>query len=315
MFNIQEDSFGSLTQLELSNVYTGEYVTIIHDYGTAINELVLNANGKNHAIIRGTNTHKDMVGQKWFKGAKLFPFPNRIKDGKYTFNGKDYQLPINEEARHNALHGFVFNKPFELVSHEENTDFVTVEFELNYLGKFDGYPFPFRLSIAYTLSEDGLECQTIIKNTGTTAMPVGDGWHPYFKTGSKVDYLQLTLPACKVLEVDDRLIPTCKQTNFDKFESGALIGQQEFDTAMVLEVTGDIVTTELLDTQRNLKISLWQETGVNKYNYLQLYIPADRQSIAIEPMTCAPDAFNNGLGLISLQPNEVIKTAYGVSVK
>ena len=315
MFNIQEEAFGSLTQLELSNVLTGEYVTIIHDYGTLVNDLVLKSNGKNYSILRGTNTDHDIVGKKWFKGAKLSPFPNRIRDGAYSFNRKKYQLPITEEARHNALHGFIYNKPFELIAHEEGTEHASVEFEYNYGGKIEGYPFPYRISMVYTLSVDGFECETCIKNTGKDAMPVGDGWHPYFKTGTMVDQLQLLLPKCKRLLLDKRMIANGKRTAFNDFDVMSKIGPQEFDTPFELENTGNILSTELFDAQRNLKITLWQETGTNKYNYLQIYIPPDRQSIAIEPMTCEPDAFNNGGGLITLKPNEVIKASYGVSVK
>ena len=315
MFNITEDSFGTLTQIELNNVITGEYATIIHDYGTAINELVLESNGKKHSILRSTNTHHDMVGKNWFKGAKLFPFPNRIKDGLYTFNGKEYKLAINEEARHNALHGFVYNKPFDLVTHEEKGSYVATEMEYVSHGKTPGYPFPFLLSLVYSLSEDGFECKTTCKNTGKEPMPMGDGWHPYFKTGISVDKLQLLLPKGKELLCDDRLIPTGKTKAFTKFDSLALIGNQQFDTAFELDVDGDIATTELVDTVNNLKISLWQETGKNKYNFLQVYIPPDRQSIAIEPMTCAPNAFNNHQGLIVLKPGEVFSASYGVSLK
>lgn len=317
MFTIQEDSFGSLTQLELTNVLTGEYVTIIHDYGTCVNEMVLQANGKNYSIIRGTNDSRTMVNKKWFKSAKLTPYPNRVKDGKYSFNGNSYQLSINDEERKNAMHGFVFDKPFELISHKEGQEECSVELEYTYTGKQQGYPFPFRLNIIYVFSEDGLECETILTNTGKDNMPLGDGWHPYFKTGTKIDRMQLAMPPCKQLETDNRLIPTGKTKDFNKFiDDLEQIGNQEFDTCFLLEDNGDDTATfELYDPDRDIYISLWQETGKGKYNYTQLYIPPDRQSIAIEPMTCAPDAFNNGMGLQTLAPGEAFRGRYGISLR
>lgn len=317
MFKIQEDSFGNLTQLEINNVLSGEYVTIIHDYGTNINELVLHANRKNIPLLRGTNDSKDMTKKQWFKGAKLAPFPNRIKDGKYSFNGKEYTLPKNESNKKNSLHGFMFNKAFDLISHSESSTEGNVEFEYTHNGKLDGFPFPFRMNIVYALSEDGFECVTTVRNIGTEPMPFGDGWHPYFKTGTLVDRLQLILPECEEMEVDENLIPTGKTKPYSRFNELETIGKTNFDTPFVIKTNPkeDTAYVQLYDPDRDFQITLWQETGNNKYNYFQLYIPEDRQSIAIEPMTCAPDAFNNGIGLITLQPGESFTGTYGVTLK
>lgn len=317
MFKIQEDSFGNLTQMELNNVLSGEYVTIIHDYGTNINELVLQANKKNIPLLRGTNDSREMAKKQWFKGAKLAPFPNRVKDGKYKFNGKDYQMPRNGDAKKNSIHGFLFNKPFDLISHSESSTECNVEFEFTHNGKHEGYPFPFRMNIVYALSEDGFECVTTVKNMGKEAMPFGDGWHPYFKTGTLVDRLQLILPDCEELEVDGGLIPTGKKKPYTRFSDLETIGKTEFDTPFAIKVRerDDTAYIQLYDPDRNFQITLWQEVGKNKYNYFQIYIPQDRQSIAIEPMTCAPDAFNNGIGLIVLEPGESFTGTYGVTLK
>lgn len=316
MFKIQEDSLGRLTQLELHNVLTGEYATIIHDHGTTINELVLNVNGKNISVLQSSNDSKTITNKEWFKGAKLSPFPNRIAGGKYSFNGESYKLRTNDSKGNNALHGFVFNKPFELVGHSEGQFECSAEFSYAHNGKDAGFPFPFKINIEYVFSQDGLECETNIVNTGTTPMPLGDGWHPYFKTGTKADRLQLCLPKAKLVELDDNLIPTGKLLEFKDFEDCLVaIGNREFDTCLALETNGhDTTYFELYDPDRDISLSIWQESGPGKYNYVQLYIPQDRQSIAIEPMTCAPDAFNNNMGLITLQPGEKFNGKYGVGI-
>lgn len=318
MFKIQEDSLGKLTQMELTNVLTGEYVTIIHDYGTCINELVLKANGKNTSLLLSSNDAKTILNHDWFKGAKLSPFPNRVKGGKFSFNGTEYQLPTNDSKGKNALHGFIFNKAFELDAHNETPYECSVEFSYAYNGKSKGFPFPFKIRLAYIFSGDGLECETTVTNMGTEAMPMGDGFHPYFKTGTKVDRLQLCLPKAQEVELGPDLIPTGKLKPFNDFEDSLVaIGSREFDTCLALDVSqaDDVAHIELYDPDRDLFINLWQETGAQKYNYLQLYIPADRQSIAIEPMTCAPDALNNGMGLITLEPGEKFSAKYGITLK
>lgn len=318
MFKINEDSFGSLTQLELSNMLTGEYATILHDYGTCVNELVLNVNGKNRSLMKGTKDPKEISGKQWFKSAKMAPFPNRIRDGKYSFNGQDYQLPLNDTKLGNAIHGFVFDKVFELLSHDESQTECSVELQYSYNGKMEGFPFPFKMNLTYILSDDGLECETLVVNTGQQPMPFGDGWHPYFQTNNKVDRLQLCLPSAELIELDDKKIPTGKLLPFTDFEDCLVtIGDRNFDTGLKLKLNGrdDIVNIELYDPDNDILIDVWQEVGTNKYNYLQLYIPPDRQSIAIEPMSCAADAFNNGMGLITLAPGERFQARYGITVK
>lgn len=318
MFKINEESFGSLTQLELSNMLTGEYATIIHDYGTCTNELVLQTNGKNRSLLKGTKNAQDIVGKNWFKSAKLAPFPNRISNGKYSFNGKEYQLPLTDAKHGNAMHGFVFDKVFELLSHDESQTECAVELQYTYNGKLEGFPFPFKMNLTYILSDDGFECETLVMNTGTEAMPFGDGWHPYFQTNTKVDRLQLCLPAAELIEVDDKLIPTGNLLPFKDFEDCLVtIGDRQFDTGLKLTLNGrdDQANIELYDPENDILINLWQEVGDKKYNYLQLYIPPDRQSIAIEPMTCATDAFNNGMGLITLAPGERFQAKYGITLK
>ena len=147
------------------------------------------------------------------------------------------------------------------------------------------------------------------------AMPLGVGWHPYFKTIGTIDKLKLYLPQVEKIMVDSRLIPTGQKEPYADFEQGELIGKTAFDTGFVIKNSGgERVSTALVDQENNLRIEIWQEVGVGKFNYLQVYTPPGRQAVAIEPMSCATNAFNNGEGLQILPLRGVFLAKFGVSV-
>ena len=185
MFTVTTERFGTYTHLKLINTTTGEHFSFFPDFGASINHLRLQKGTKLFDLIDGSNNLEKLLGdgKRVFKGSKLFPFPNRIANGRYTFKGKAYQLPINFSSEGHAIHGLVLDKKFKIVEKNAKSNGVIVQIEYNYDGKNPGYPFPYLLRIKYTLKEiDGVICETVFKNTGVSAMPMGDGWHPYFQT-------------------------------------------------------------------------------------------------------------------------------------
>ena len=116
MFQIDESCFDKFTQVKVLDTTSGEYVTIIPEYGGKINELVLNKNEKNYSILYGSSNYSEFMTSigKTFQGAKLIPFPNRINNGHYYFKGIKYQLPINEPENHHSIHGFIFDKKMKV---------------------------------------------------------------------------------------------------------------------------------------------------------------------------------------------------------
>lgn len=316
MFKIKKERFGDFRKIKIINSDTKEYISIIPEYGGNVNEIVLGKKAKLYSILDGYQTPLEIAEHDYFKGAKLTPFPNRIEDGKYSFNGKNYQLPINKPDENNAIHGFVWNKNIILKKEEISDKNASVQFEYIYNRTLPGYPFKTKLLITYYLiTDEGFKCTTEIKNIDSCKIPVGDGWHPYFKTSGKVDELMLKIPAKYKTDVDSRMIPTGEQLFFNDYVQLAKIGDTEFDTGFPITQNAGSVTTEIYDPKIDLKIKIWQETGKWKYNYLQIYIPPSRKSIAIEPMTCKINGFNNKEGLIVLQPNESFKASYGVSIE
>jgi aldose 1-epimerase len=316
-FNIFEEKFGAHSSFKLLDSHTGEYAIILPFLGGAVNRLVLSNKNDLIDVIDGYNSIDDIndnLGSS-FKSSNLFPYPNRIADATYHFEGEVYHLPMNFPQENNAIHGLVFDKEFEVMQQENGELGCTLALRLISEDQIGGYPFKYLLEQTYRWNEiRGFECNIKISNLSDSSIPFGHGWHPYFKAGSKsINTLSLQFPANEVLEVDERNIPTGKSMEYQTFNNLKEIGDTQLDNCFRLDTSGDAADIIISNEQTGLKYKIWQETGVNKYNFLQLYTPPLRQSIAIEPMTCAPNAFNNEDGLIVLAPGERISVSWGVS--
>ena len=315
MFTIKTEPFGKFSQVKLINTATGEYVALIPDYGACLNSLVLKKNDRLYDLIDGSENFEQLmeVGTPYYKGMVLFPFPNRIKDGKYTFEGQSYQFETNESANNNALHGLVAHSKFTVKKFESNDDCAVLELIHHESGVNKAYPFKCSLAITYILSSKSeLICKAFVKNEDTKNLPVGVGWHPYFKAVGKMDTMEMHIPTEDMLEVDARMNPTGTILKGHPFIAGNLIGEAKLDTGFKFSGEDGIQTTVLTDSQNEISVKVWQQTGKNKLNYCQYYIPAHRKSIAIEPMSCPADAFNSGSGLIVLAPSEHAEFDFGV---
>jgi len=251
------------------------------------------------------------------RGQVLLPWPNRIEDGQYEFAGRMHQTPISEPARHNALHGLT--RWVNWAAIEQNEDRVLMSLVLH---PQDGYPFTLRFDVDYRLSAGGLTIRTTATNIGQQAAPYGVGHHPYVTVGTLIDQALLKLPALMRLELNDRLIPTGRVlpnrgTAHDFLELRA-IGSLKMDTAfanLVADSDG-LIRVHLQAPGGNPRVTLWMEPV---YRFLMVYTPDAipdrahrRRSIALEPMTCAPNAFRSGDGLIVLQPGESSSGSWGI---
>ncbi len=316
MFKIVEEPFGDFTKIKIVNSDTKEYISIVPEFGGNVNEIVLEKEDKLYSILDGYQTPLEIAEHDYFKGAKLIPFPNRIKDGKYSFKGRSYQLPINEPDENHAIHGLIWDKNLTLTEKEINDKYASVKFEYLYDGIIPGYPFRMKVTATYSLlSTNGFKYTTEIVNLDNCEIPVGDGWHPYFKASGKVDELMLKIPAKYQIEVAPCMIPTGVKIPVDSFIQLTKICDTEFDTGFIIEAQEGVATTEIYDPVYDIHINVWQEIGKWRYNYLQIYIPPSRKSIAIEPMTCSIDAFNNKEGLIALAPGQSVKASCGVKLE
>ena len=315
MFRIEESEFGMFSKVKLINCASDETISIIPEYGGNVAEIVLNNKGNNYSILDGASDDSDFIKymKNTYRGAKLIPFPNRIQNGKYSFEETEYQFPINEMDKNHRIHGFLYDKKLDIIEKTLQEEQASLRLGYNYKGDVEGYPFLFNLQVTYSLSkEDGFKCTTEINNVDNREIPIGDGWHPYFTTGCKIDDLFLELPTGNMIELDTNMIPTGEMVSFDSFSTPSKIGNMKFDTTIYLGNRVEKVSTYIYDTEADVKINIWQDTGKKSYKYLQIYIPPHRRSIAVEPITCNVNAFNNNDGLIILKPGESFKASYGV---
>ena len=249
------------------------------------------------------------------RGQVLAPWPNRIEDGTYEFGGAQHQLPLNEVPARNAIHGLVRWSAWSAAEH--SPDRVLLEHTLH---PQPGYPFSLALGIEYSLSQDGLRVTSTATNIGPEACPYGFGMHPYLTMGTeKVDELILRAPGRTVLQTNDRGIPVGSEpvegTEYD-FRRPRPIGTAKLDHAFT-DLEGDedgLASVELLNPEDERSLLLWLDDG---YRYLQLFtgdpLPdVARRSLAVEPMTCAPNAFRTGDGLLVLEPGETTTSSWGI---
>ncbi|WP_138444748.1 aldose 1-epimerase family protein [Sinomonas susongensis] len=250
-----------------------------------------------------------------YRGIIAAPWPNRIADGHYTFDGAAFSVPVNETERGCALHGFAFAFDWDLVASTEDSVTLAVE-----IPGGDGYPSSLRLESTYSLAqnrgasdgEDGLSWSVRAVNTGEATAPYGVCPHPYLVAGeSPLDSWELELPAEQFLEVTpDRLLPLAERAveghEFD-FRRPRRIGGTEIDhafTGIAFDAQGT-ARMAVRDLERGTGVGMaWDRTCP----WLQVHTAdkkpplPNRLGLAVEPMTCPPDAFNSGKDLIRLEP-------------
>jgi aldose 1-epimerase len=250
------------------------------------------------------------------RGQLLIPWPNRLEDGRYDFEGEAHQLPLDEPEHGNAIHGLVRWAAWTPTT--PSPERVVLEHVLH---PQPGYPFSLELRVEYTLSGGGLRVETTATNAGAVACPFGAGAHPYLTLGTPtVDELTLLAPAATVLHSDDRGLPTGEEpvdgTELD-FRRSRAIGDTRLDHAFTDLERGEdgLARVELVDPSRGEGVTLWVDES---YGYLMVFtgdpLPdVSRRSLAVEPMTCPPNAFRTGRDLIRLAPGESVMSAWGIA--
>jgi len=243
------------------------------------------------------------------RGQLLIPWPNRIRDGAYELEGRRHQLDLNEPARRNAIHGLVRWSSWSVS--ERGADRAVLD---HVLRPRPGYPFTLELQVEYLLSADGLTVVTSATNAGGETCPYGAGAHPYLAVRAEtVDEVVLRVPARSALEADERGIPVgsgpVEATELD-FRDPRPVGPTRLDHCF----------TDLdRDEDGRVRVAIGETTlwADESYPYLMIFtgdgLPdVERRSLAVEPMTCAPNAFVSGDGLILLEPGESHAAAWGI---
>ncbi len=250
------------------------------------------------------------------RGQVLAPWPNRLQDGCYEFDGRRHQLPLTEPEHHNAIHGLVRWASWTVGEREQHR--VVMQHMIHHQ---PGYPFSLGLSIEYSLGDGGLRVQTTATNRGREACPYGSGAHPYLTLGTAtVDPVLLRVPAHTVLLSDERDLPagtaSVDGTEYD-FRAARPLGSTVLDNCFTdLERDDDgLARVALHNPDDGAALALWVDEA---YPYLMVFTgdplrDVARRSLAVEPMTCPANAFRTGTSLIHLQPGESFVSTWGIT--
>jgi aldose 1-epimerase len=290
------------------SIHSGDYSAVVTESGAALRALT-------HAgrpLLDGFAEDRMSSGGR---GQLLMPWPNRIRDGRYLFEGSSQQLALTEPSRHNASHGLARWAAWSLVAHRP--DHVTLAYRL--MGQ-TGYPWTLDLEAGYALGADGLTVTQTATNRSDAAAPYASGAHPYLLAGEgPVDRWTVEVPGgLRVLTDAERLLPTGTEevegTPYD------LRGPRELGDLVLNHAYGRLQRG--VDGRATVRLGAPEGTGVDlwvdeRHHWLMLYtaddVPATaRHSLAVEPMTAPPDAFNSGIDLVRQEPGERFSASWGI---
>ena len=245
-------------------------------------------------------------------GAVLVPWPNRLRGGRYSFDGKAYQLPLSEPPTGNAIHGLGRWARWVPVRHE--TSAVTLSLDIVPQA---GWPFEVRVEVTYALDAvGGLAVTGVARNTGTGRAPFGAGFHPYLSTrGHGIGEVTVKVPARDRIVLDEAKVPVGMQsvagTPYD-LRRGRRLGALRLDDGFTGLSTAGGRGAVLVRTRSGGAQVWFDET----FRFVQVFTPdlvaGGQPGVAVEPMTCPADAFNSGTGLIVLTPRDSWTGSWGI---
>lgn len=264
-------------------------------------------------ILQGYRAEERCAGAR---GQLLVPWPNRIAAGTYAFAGTSHQLATTEPSTGCAIHGLVRWANWRCLRHDRDRVVLT-----HRLHPRPGWPGVLDLAVDYRVDERGLAVALTADNVGDTPVPYGAGAHPYLVAGDgPVDDWTLTMPASTMLETDGRGIPVSRVPVVDTdrdLRAGRRLEDLQLDHAFGDLARGDDgITRVTLDGPAG-RVGVWADSH---HSWFQVFtgdrladVTARRTAVAIEPMTCPPDAFNTGEDLILLAPGASVTIRWGIT--
>lgn len=298
MFKINniQDLAQQTNYIELLSSDNKSYAKVSLNLGGSLQELTIS----NENII--TNL-PDLAYEVTYASAILFPFANRIKNGNYTFQQKQYVLELNSKEDKNAIHGLVYNKIFKLIEQETTDRHASVTIGYSEVEEVKGFPFKYSIFLTYKLTIATLKLKVEVRNDDQRPLPFNVGWHPYF-ISSNLHNSFLTIQSNKKLVFDKHMIPTKIE---DVSINGSIqIKDKRFDDCFILN------TNNIGFKTPNYYINL---SSSSKENYLQVYTLNEKHSIAIEPITGPASSFNHKRGLQILDPDEIYEVNWKIKLE
>lgn len=292
----------------------GPFLDLIPELGAMVHQVgLLNGNGLVVPILE-CDSADELKTNPWFRGRILFPFNDRIPQGRYSFGGTEYQLPINCEEDQSSIHGLLYQRAFSFVSWTEGENSTSITYCCSIdKDDYSSYPFSVDVTVVYSLGLSDFSISYSVANRDDQSLPFALGWHPYFTLDSQINSLQLLCGGGAYVAVDKDLNPIgenlpVKGTDLD-FTLMKKIGPGELDIALTSSGSGKTV---LKDGCNSLELTFDRDF----FPFVQLFTPPGRKSIAIEPISAATNSFNlPGLGKIVLSPGEERSGSVAISLK
>lgn len=298
-------------QFELSGTIGGRRQhAVVTQVGAALRRLVIDG----MELVQDYPQH---LAAPACAGVVLVPWPNRVAGGTWSHDGVDEHLVVTEPERNNANHGLLRHSSYRLASRTNSS--VTLAADIS---PAPGYPFELATSVHYELVADGLQVTHRLENLGTLMAPVAVGAHPYLRVGdTPVGELTLFINAAQHLEVDAAMIPVGRPLPVDgtdlDYRPGRRLGDVALDNAWTDPTRGgDGGSRHHLEAPDGNRVELHMD---GNYGFIQAYTTQTFQgpegpvhAVALEPMTAAANAFNNGLGLRWLAPGEAWEPSWGI---
>ncbi|MFS0792637.1 aldose 1-epimerase family protein [Microbacterium sp. 1P10AE] len=248
-------------------------------------------------------------------GVVLVPWPNRIRDGRYSFAGVERQLALSEPAFGNASHGLLRFGSYTAVEVTDDRLVLTAD-----VVPQTGYPFHLRTRVTFILLPDGLHVEHVIENVGADTAPVALGIHPYLQIGGVATAdLVIHSTGTSTLVVDDRKLPVdeVSVSGATDLRAGRRLGDVALDNAYRgLERDADGRARHTLTAPDGRRVELWQDAG---FEWTQVFTtdryPGNSLAVAIEPMTAPSNAFASGVDLVALEPGCEMRREWGISYR
>lgn len=314
MFFIEKKSEEGFQKVILRNDVTNTYVSVLPACSAMLHEFVVDINNELTNVIDSYQSYdqfKNELKELGFKGCKLSPFVCRMNEAKYSFGGKEYRIQKSLPAKH-ALHGELYDKSFTITSEVANELNASITMKYEYRAEDLGYPFNYDCIVTWQLEpENKLTVTTECINKDKGLIPMQDGWHPYFALADSINDLHLEFQSKNMVEFNKELIPTGNFIDYNNFSSIEKIGDTILDNCFALDLQECQPLCVLRNVEKNFEVQFFPSDA---YPYLQIYTPPHRRSIAIENVSGPPDAFNNGMGFITLEPDQsaLFKTSYKI---
>ncbi len=332
-FSSARGKFGHYDTIILKNESDGSYVEFALAGGITLSYNIP-LNGGMFNILDGFSTPEEFKEAKGARCWIMAPFANRIPDGRYLFDNKEFKLdPV--PPRDKVIHGFTAYEIFEVEQLNESDDFAEAAVITKAIrpGRFKGYPFAVNVRITYRFSQSKLNLNVEAENMGDVPAPFGTGWHPYFKTSDMgIEHLELTLDADKLIMLDEHNVPLDGDSAYGTvdehpeldFRSSVNADERRISSRVLDNCYSELKTGNdgisrcvLFDPENGLKISVFQEGGVTLAFSGDSLPSRARQSVAIEPMQFITNAFNRPelKNAVTVNPGESSVFKFGVEIE